>query len=186
MLALHDDETIYGTFKEGGWVALPNGDRMSPAEPGWTGPDGLRLSTVEDADPIPPGKMATGVAVELVNGKPKQVRQLIDRVFTAGDVDAEMANRLDALATGYTTQEQQTWGTQVEEARAILAGNDPRTQLLAKRAAARGVPLADLAEIVLEKEADLAAASGAIMGARDVLVTLDPIPDPATWDGWPT
>jgi hypothetical protein len=185
MLALHDKTTIHGTFRKGGWVTLPNGDRVSPAQDGWAGPDGLSLSTIQDSDPVPAGKMATGETLKLVKGKPKRVRKLVDAVFTIADVDAEMARRLEALAAEYTEQERRTWPTQIEEARAILAGVEPRTSLLAGRAAARGVPVADLARVVLDKEAVLAAASGAIMGARDTLAALDPIPDPATWGGWP-
>jgi hypothetical protein len=186
MLALHDTKEIYGTFREGSRAEYaPLKWSISPAQDGQTGPNGLRLSTVQDADPVPAGKVVTGETLELVKGKPKRVLTLVDAVFTITDVDAEMSRRLEALASGYTPQERETWPTQIEEARAILAGVEPRTSLLAGRAAARGVPLADLAQVVMQKEAAFAAASGAIMGARDTLAALDPIPDPATWGGWP-
>jgi hypothetical protein len=78
MLALHDDSQIYGTFRAGGWFTLPNGDKASPAVAGWTGENGLQLSAVVAADPVPSGKISTGQTAQLVGGVPKWVHSLED------------------------------------------------------------------------------------------------------------
>jgi hypothetical protein len=78
MLALHDNSQVYGTYPEGGWFTLPNGDRVSPAFSGWTGNDDLQLSEIAAADPVPSGKVSTGQVAQMVDGAPKWVHSLED------------------------------------------------------------------------------------------------------------
>jgi hypothetical protein len=78
MLALHDNSQVYGTYPEGGWFTLPNGDRVSPAFSGWTGDDDLQLSEIAVADPVPSGKVSTGQVAQMVEGGPKWVHSLED------------------------------------------------------------------------------------------------------------
>jgi hypothetical protein len=78
MLALHDNSQVYGTYPDGSWFTLPNGDRVSPAFSGWTGDDDLQLSEIAVADPVPSGKVSTGQTVSLVAGSPKWVHSLAD------------------------------------------------------------------------------------------------------------
>lgn len=50
MLVLMQDNKIIQTVKEGGWLDLPNGDRMSPAVAGWSsGPYSLRTAPPDPA-----------------------------------------------------------------------------------------------------------------------------------------
>ena len=51
MLELRDNGTLIALVAEGGWVTLPNGDRVSPAQTGWSNADGFTLSEV--AEPVP-------------------------------------------------------------------------------------------------------------------------------------
>jgi len=51
MLVLMQDNKIVQNVQEGGWLDLPNGDRMSPAVAGWSsGPYSLRTAP---PDPTP-------------------------------------------------------------------------------------------------------------------------------------
>ncbi|MDP1669638.1 hypothetical protein [Phaeovulum sp.] len=43
MLELRDNGKLVQMVAEGGWVTLPNGDRLSPALAGWSNGDGLSL-----------------------------------------------------------------------------------------------------------------------------------------------
>ena len=77
MLALFDDTSILAQVAPGGWFNLPNGDRASPAQEGWT--DGTcRLATIRPADEVPEGKRVVSTSVELVEGVPTYVHVLED------------------------------------------------------------------------------------------------------------
>ncbi len=103
---------------------------------------------------------------------------------TAEDVYAEADRRLEALAATYSPQERETWATQVDEAKAIKAGATD-APLLAPLAAAGGRTLDEMADRVLFLAAQFAAASGAILAARNTLAAMDPIPqDYADDDRW--
>jgi hypothetical protein len=91
-------------------------------------------------------------------------------------VQAEMSRRMRMLAEDYEETERETWPTQVDEAKAIKAGGTT-APLLQPLATAKGRTLAEQADRVLYLSATFAAASGAIMAARDVLLQADPIPD---------
>ncbi|MBW6496621.1 MAG: hypothetical protein K0B16_19105, partial [Burkholderiaceae bacterium] len=43
MLELRDNGKLVQMVAEGGWVTLPNGDRVSPAQAGWSNADGFSL-----------------------------------------------------------------------------------------------------------------------------------------------
>lgn len=49
MLELRDKGKLVQMVAEGGWVTLPNGDRVSPAVAGWSNADGLSLVTAPEA-----------------------------------------------------------------------------------------------------------------------------------------
>jgi hypothetical protein len=89
---------------------------------------------------------------------------------TAGDVKAEAARRLRAIAGDYTPEERETWAAQVAEAE---AGHGP---MLTALAAARGLTVAQMASLVLSKRDAYAAASGAVLAAQATLLAMDPIP----------
>lgn len=49
MLLLKQDGQTIGTAQEGGWVDLPNGDKVSPAMDGWSsGPYSLETAPLEE------------------------------------------------------------------------------------------------------------------------------------------
>jgi hypothetical protein len=58
MLLLKQDGQTIGTAQEGGWVDLPNGDKVSPAMDGWSsGPYSLETAPVDQVvllDNLPP------------------------------------------------------------------------------------------------------------------------------------
>jgi len=78
MLALIKDNTIITKVREGNSVSLLNGDKVSPAQAGWTNSDGYSLATILDADAIPDGKRSTAKDVTLISGSPKWIHTLED------------------------------------------------------------------------------------------------------------
>jgi hypothetical protein len=101
---------------------------------------------------------------------------------TAKDVYAEADRRLKALAAAYSPQERETWATQVDEAKAVKAGATD-APLLSPLAVVRGWTLDEMADRVLLLAAQFAAASGAILAARNSLAAMDPIPQDYADDG---
>ena len=135
-----------------------------------------------------------------LTGQPAEVRAAAAEAFTdsakaayasavsarldaapADKIQAEMSRRLNALASGYAPEERETWATQVKEAEAIKAGATTAA-MLAPLAGVKGRTLDEKADRVLLLAAQFAAASGAIMAARDALLALDPIPADYTND----
>ena len=51
MLELRDNGTLIALVAPGGWVTLPNGDQVSPAQAGWSNAEGFTLSAV--VEPVP-------------------------------------------------------------------------------------------------------------------------------------
>lgn len=77
MLALIENNAIVSQVREGGWLDLPNGDRVSPAQDGWSSGDS-RLATIQPAAAVPDGKQVISKTVELVEGVPTYVHVLED------------------------------------------------------------------------------------------------------------
>jgi hypothetical protein len=77
MLALIQNDTIVKQVSAGGWLVLPNGDRVSPAEAGWSNDD-CSLMTIQLADAVPAGKQIVSASVVMVEGQPKYVNVLED------------------------------------------------------------------------------------------------------------
>ena len=86
-----------------------------------------------------------------------------------------------ALASSYPEREVQSWPQQVKEAEAISASPTAQTPLLSAIAAARGLPVAELATRVLAKMTAYAAISGALIGRRQAAE--DAIGQATTIDG---
>lgn len=65
MLALHDENTIYGTYQEQvGWVILPDGSQISPPTDGWT--NGVySLNRIRPGEPAPEGKITSSQTIIL-------------------------------------------------------------------------------------------------------------------------
>ncbi|MBF9050620.1 hypothetical protein GTA62_14800 [Roseobacter sp. HKCCD9010] len=121
-------------------------------------------------------------------------RRLPDDIFeappveppTIADVRGEAGRRAEALVAEYLVCERETWPVQIQEAEAYLVDQTAATPFLTPRAAGRGVTVAELATTVIAKRDALAAATGAIYGAMDVLLAMDPIPaDFADDSHWP-
>lgn len=81
-------------------------------------------------------------------------------------VNDRCALELAVIMSGYPDGEVQSWAKQEAEARAYLVHQAAPTLLLGALSAARGVPLAVLAEKVIEKADLFAAASGRAIGTR--------------------
>ena len=108
--------------------------------------------------------------------RPKTQEELdAEKAALVASVNAEMARRMRLLAAGYEAEERETWGTQVKEAEAIKSGSTA-APLLSSLAAAKGRTLDEQADRVLYLAEQFALGSGAIMAARDALLTTDPIP----------
>lgn len=84
-------------------------------------------------------------------------------------INADADALVDELAATYPEREIQSWPQQVKEAEALALSPTADAPLLSALAAARGVDRADLAARVLAKASAYAAASGAIIGARQRL-----------------
>ena len=94
-----------------------------------------------------------------------------ERLWTAKDdalreVYAFYSAKLSDVRATYPADEVASWGKQESEARAWTADHAAPTPLLSAIATARGVPFALLVEKVIEKADLFAAASGALIGAR--------------------
>lgn len=70
------------------------------------------------------------------------------------------------LVATYPDMEVSTFYKQEEEARVILAGETPKTNMLQMLAVERGIPLEELAQRVVAKAEGFAAATGYFMGQR--------------------
>jgi len=87
-------------------------------------------------------------------------------------INADADALVGTLATDYPEREIQSWPQQVKEAEALATNPEADAPLLSALAAARGVDRADLGARVLAKASAYAAASGAIIGARQRLEDL--------------
>lgn len=105
---------------------------------------------------------------------------------TQQHVRFEAGRRIAALGAEYTPEERETWPVQVSEAKAIMADAAALAPLLSAIATARVVPIEAMAQVVLTKAQQLAAATGAILAAQAVLLAQEPIPDDYADDKyWP-
>lgn len=95
----------------------------------------------------------------------------LDRARTErlAGINADADALVGELAATYPEREIQSWPQQVKEAEALALSPTADTPLLSALAAARGIDRADLAARVLAKASAYAAASGAIIGARQRL-----------------
>lgn len=92
----------------------------------------------------------------------------LDRARTErlAGINADADALVGELAATYPEREIQSWPQQVKEAEALALSPTADAPLLSALAAARGIDRADLAARVLAKASAYAAASGAIIGAR--------------------
>ncbi|WP_320202806.1 hypothetical protein [Agrobacterium rosae] len=103
MLALIKDNAvlnrreILGQYSEGGWVDLPDGSRVSPAQEGWT-LRGYELHTVEPAEAVPTGHRVISSSVQIVDGLPKWVNSVEPISVKIEDYKAAFDDRLDIVA----------------------------------------------------------------------------------------
>lgn len=72
----------------------------------------------------------------------------------------------DALIGSYPDYERETWADQVREAEAVLSDDAGETPILGAIAAARGIPVADIAPRVIANRDAWRAAGAAIVAAR--------------------
>lgn len=78
MLALLKDGEFLQEVGEGSGFSHDDGASWTmPAEAGWK-LDAFSLDTIQEADPVPDGKVATASNVEMVAGRPKFVNVLAD------------------------------------------------------------------------------------------------------------
>lgn len=100
-----------------------------------------------------------------------------DTSITETMVRQEAAMRLEMLGSPYQPQERETWHRQVEEAKAVLVDSTVSVPLLEARATARSLTKTQMAQIVLQKADEYAAAVGKILAAQDSLLATNPIPE---------
>lgn len=136
ILALHDNKTVFNTFRTGGWVIDEKRKKLaSPAKAGMTFAD-RTVSEIQEADAIPEGKRSTGKAVQTVNGVPKWVHTLEDvppTYATAAEAHEAMIAWADAFNKTVTgpvpADEKLAWVYKDAAARAIDAGTADAGQL---------------------------------------------------------
>ena len=70
LVSMADNSILAAPLPEGGWVDLPNGSRVSPAEAGWQGDDDhpYKLLAITDFV-VPNGKQITGEPSYVVSGE---------------------------------------------------------------------------------------------------------------------
>lgn len=98
-------------------------------------------------------------------------------------VRQEGRRRLAALVADYSDLERETWKGQLAEAQVVADGGT--STLVEALAAPRGLSAADMAQVIIAKDAALKAAIGPILAAQEALLSADPIPqdyhDAAHW-----
>ncbi|MEC7763393.1 MAG: hypothetical protein VX874_15935 [Pseudomonadota bacterium] len=96
----------------------------------------------------------------------------------AGDLPSlvrqEGRRRLAALVEDYTDLERETWKGQLAEAQLVADGGS--SALISALAVPRGLSAADMAQVIIAKDAALKAAIGPILAAQEALLNADPIP----------
>jgi len=85
------------------------------------------------------------------------------------EINAACDAAVAKLAAAYPEREIQSWPQQVKEAEALAADADAPAPLLAAIAETRGLPVTELAGLVLSKMVAYAQASGALIGLRQAL-----------------
>ena len=85
------------------------------------------------------------------------------------EINSACDAQLDGLRSSYPSGEVLSWDQQILEAKDFAASNAAATPLLAAIAAGRGITVAALAEKTMQKAAQFAAASGAMIGHRQYL-----------------
>lgn len=85
------------------------------------------------------------------------------------DINRAFEQAMNALVAGYPEREISSWPQQEKEARAYIANNAAATPLLDALSAARGVTKGVLAQKIVQKSAQYAAAAGALIGKRQAL-----------------
>lgn len=86
------------------------------------------------------------------------------------------AQLMRSFVSDYTDEERETWGEQVNEAKAVTEDPDAPAPLLSRLAAADGVSVSVFAGYVLQNRAAFIAASGAVLAKQRELIAQDPIP----------
>lgn len=129
MLALIDtsQNIILSSWNEGGYFSLPNGDMTSPAHDGWLSPEVeeqpeiladeenayrpavsfraqgyYKLTTIQEADPIPSDKISTGMEPQLVNNEPKYIHILVDKPAIENEAINDERERRKVIGTTVT------------------------------------------------------------------------------------
>lgn len=110
----------------------------------------------EDAKALLDVQLSTPAAPTLDEARAASLKAVNDRC----------ALELAGIISGYPDGEVQSWAKQETEARAYLANQAAPTPLLGALCEARGVPLAVLAQKVIERADLFAAASGRAIGSR--------------------
>lgn len=79
MLALHDNSTIYSQPKLAGWATLPSGDKVSPAQAGWTNGTHTISEVIETPQPqFDPNTQTMSSSIQIVGGAPTKVWAITD------------------------------------------------------------------------------------------------------------
>lgn len=136
-----------------------DGDSMRAVDPTYDPQAGEvifdRLATDDDLDTVFPGRAAR--------------RVMAVRALRLAEVRANADILLAQLTASYPAGELQSWGQQAKEADALLENSAAHAPLLSAIAAARGMPVGDLAVRVRAKVAAYSAQAGAIIGRRQAL-----------------
>jgi hypothetical protein len=88
------------------------------------------------------------------------------------EINGDFELAFGRLMSGIPVGEVQSWPQQAKEAEALAADPDAFTPLLTSIAASRGIAVSELAAKVMAKAAEYSAASGAIIGKRQALISL--------------
>lgn len=116
--------------------------------------------------PVGSVKISDDEAGAILN-PPKSLPQMLGEKLAV--LNARATALLADLSVSYPDGEVQSWGQQTREAEALALNPSAPAPLLTTIAAARGLPLAELAARVREKVQAYAVASGHIIGQRQAL-----------------
>lgn len=130
-------------------------------------------AVTERRDPLLPLQRHDSGQLVDEGGKPVLIVRARDLPLSAakdqarGMIKAKADAALREMVAEYSPEERETWGLQVEEARAFLGEPRGEAPFLTRRAKDRGQPVERLAETVLRKHAAYRDGSASVLGAHD-------------------
>lgn len=118
------------------------------------------------------------------NGDVIEIDPVKAKAILTDKVREEGSRRLQAIASGYTEAERETWPTQIEEAEAVKADPSARAPLVKALAKTDGITPEAMADAILANRDAFRTTAAVILAKQRALLAMDPIPMDFDNDKW--